>query len=132
MFHWKDGWFFERMPNDSVMITKRKDAGMESPIVTREIIPSEGWASVVASVSIKGESDRRWFKALDFHNGRDRLQELYPRAFKLMDNQKSFLVVASHEPYYKKVYEMIREQETQQSTWTDEDERIYQACVSSI
>jgi hypothetical protein len=67
MFHWRDGWFFERMPNGSVMITKRKDAGMESPIITREIIPPEEWASIVASVSIKGERDRRWYTALDFH-----------------------------------------------------------------
>lgn len=71
MFHWKDGWFFERMSNGAVMITKRKDGGMESPIVTREIIPPEEWASVVASVSLGGENDRRWFKALDFHNGRE-------------------------------------------------------------
>lgn len=67
MFHWRDGWFFERMPDGSVMITKRKDAGLESPIITREIIPPGEWASIVASVSIKGENDRRWYTALDFH-----------------------------------------------------------------
>jgi hypothetical protein len=69
MFHWKDGWFFERLPNGSVMITKRKDGGLESPIITREVIPPEEWASVVASVSKHGDFNPYYQQALDFHNG---------------------------------------------------------------
>ncbi len=56
------------------------------------------------------------------------LEESYPRAFKLMRNNKHFLVIASHEPYYLKAYEMIREQEMKQGTWTDEDEALYKAA----
>lgn len=69
MFHLKEGWFFERLPNGSVMVTKRTDAGLESPIVTRMIVPPEEWASVVASVSAGGEFNGRWQAALDFHSG---------------------------------------------------------------
>jgi hypothetical protein len=74
MFHLKEGWFFERLSDGSVMVTKRKDAGMESPIITRMIVPPEEWASVVASVSAGNEFNGRWKAALDFHSG------LTPRA----------------------------------------------------
>ncbi|MCI0553693.1 MAG: hypothetical protein L0287_22325 [Anaerolineae bacterium] len=69
MFHLKEGWFFERLPNGSVMVTKRKDAGLESPIITRIVVLPEEWASVVAAVSAAGEFNGRWQKALDFHSG---------------------------------------------------------------
>lgn len=55
-----------------------------------------------------------------------RLRELYPRAFKLMDKGKYFVVVAFDEPYFLKVYAMIREQEKLIGRWTDEDEKVYQ------
>lgn len=69
MFHLKEGWFFERLSDGSVMVTKRKDAGSESPIITRMIVPPNEWASVVASVSAGGELNGRWKSALDFHSG---------------------------------------------------------------
>lgn len=55
-----------------------------------------------------------------------RLRELYPRAFKLMDKGKYFVVVAFDEPYFMKVYAMIREQEIKIGRWTEEDEKVYQ------
>ena len=55
-----------------------------------------------------------------------RLRELYPRAFKLMDKGKYFVVVAFDEPYFLKVYSMIREQEKLIGRWTEEDEMVYQ------
>ena len=69
MFHLKEGWYFERLSDGSVMVTKRKDAGLESPIVTRIVVPPEEWASVVASVSAGGEGNGGWKQALDFHSG---------------------------------------------------------------
>lgn len=69
MFHLKEGWFFERLSDGSVMVTKRKDAGLESPIISRIIVPPEEWASVVASVSAGNEFNGRWKQALDFHSG---------------------------------------------------------------
>jgi len=55
-----------------------------------------------------------------------RLRDLYPRVFKLMDKGKYFVVVAFDEPYFLKVYSMIREQEMKIGRWTDEDEKVYQ------
>jgi hypothetical protein len=67
MFHLKEGWFFQRLPDGSVMVTKRKDAGLESPIITRMVIPPEEWASVVSAVSAGGDANGRYQQALDFH-----------------------------------------------------------------
>ena len=55
-----------------------------------------------------------------------RLRDLYPRVFKLMDKGKYFVVVAFDEPYFLKVYAMIREQEMKIGRWTEEDEKVYQ------
>lgn len=54
------------------------------------------------------------------------LRKRYPRAFKLMDQGKDFLVIGKHEPYYQGAYRTIRINELAKGTWTDEDERIYQ------
>ena len=67
MFHLKNGWFFSRLPSGDVAIEKHKDANEKSPLVTFINVSPEEWASIVASVSIKGEADRRWYTALDFH-----------------------------------------------------------------
>jgi len=69
MFHCKDGWFFERYPKGGVAIIKRESANEQSPIVASIICTPEEWASVVASVSARGEGNRRWYVALDFHSG---------------------------------------------------------------
>jgi predicted amidophosphoribosyltransferase len=55
-----------------------------------------------------------------------RLRELYPRVFKLMDKGKYFVVVAFDEPYFLKVYSMIRDQEKKIGRWNEEDEKVYQ------
>ena len=55
-----------------------------------------------------------------------RLRRLYPRVFKLMDKGKYFVVVAFDEPYFLKVYSMIREQEKKIGRWNEEDEKVYQ------
>jgi len=57
--------------------------------------------------------------------------ELYPRAWKLMDERKIFVVVAFHEPYFRMVYEMIREEENRKGTWTEQDEHNYQVISST-
>src|SRR5574340_627276 len=39
------------------------------------------------------------------------LLESHPRAAKLMRNKKPFIVIAMDEPYFKKAYSMIRDEE---------------------
>lgn len=53
------------------------------------------------------------------------LRELYPRAFKLMDKKKYFIVVACDEPYFMDVYSMIRDNEIKIGRWDVEDEKVY-------
>ena len=53
------------------------------------------------------------------------IKSLYPLAYKLIAKKKSFIVVAIDEPYYKDVYEMIRDEEIKQDDWSDQDEEIF-------
>jgi ABC-type siderophore export system fused ATPase/permease subunit len=48
------------------------------------------------------------------------------RAGKLLKKGKFFLVVAEDEPYFRQVYEMIREHEKQIGRWTEEDEEQFE------
>ena len=54
------------------------------------------------------------------------LRELYPRAFKLMDKKKYFILVACDEPYFMEVYSLIRDNEIKKERWDAEDEKVYQ------
>lgn len=47
------------------------------------------------------------------------------RAGKLLKKGKFFLVVAEDEPYFKQVYQMIREREIEIGRWTEEDEEQF-------
>lgn len=58
------------------------------------------------------------------------LDMLYPRAMKLMSKNKKFLVVADDEPYFRTVYNLIREHEKEIGRWSEEDE--YNFLVSQV
>jgi hypothetical protein len=60
------------------------------------------------------------------------LENFHPRAMKLMRKKKNFIVIACDEPYFEMAYHQIKLEELLKGTWTEEDERIYQSCVSSI
>lgn len=67
-FHWQHGWFFERdRQTGAVRMTKRREAKDDAEIQCSAEIPADEWASIVASVSGKGESGERWNQALHFH-----------------------------------------------------------------
>lgn len=67
-FHNRDGWYYLRLADGHVRITKYADGGRDgAPIVTEIIIPPNEWASIVCSVSAAGETGERWNVALDFH-----------------------------------------------------------------
>lgn len=57
-FHWRNGIYFDRLPDGSVSITGVADA-----------IPAAEWASIVAAVSKAGETGETYRAALKFHNG---------------------------------------------------------------
>lgn len=67
MFHWNNGWFFERLKDDSVHIIKRETARDDAPIISEAVIPVHQWASVIAAVSLEGDTAQTWEKALVIH-----------------------------------------------------------------
>jgi len=50
---------------------------------------------------------------------------LSPRLSKVLASGKEFLLVTETEPYYLDVYRIIRQQEKEQGTWTQQDEERY-------
>jgi hypothetical protein len=68
VFHAKDGWFFERTDDSDVRIVKT-DGKLGGPTIVEGVLPTDTWASVVASVSVGGETLQTWQQALGFHNG---------------------------------------------------------------
>lgn len=98
-FHWKDGWYFTRLPNGDVLVTKRQvvqervflsggemrtlphrsapaythedEISSAPPFVELErlVIPADEWASIVASVSARGETAGTYDVARALHAG---------------------------------------------------------------
>lgn len=65
-FHAHSGWFFQGR-GGTVRIIKTQDAKDNSPIVAEGEFDAETWASIVASVSLDGETFNRFRDALFFH-----------------------------------------------------------------
>ncbi len=65
MFHWKNGWYFVRTADGSVSMTHHDEG---KPDDVQETIPAESWASIVAAVSVRGDTRETWLEALALHN----------------------------------------------------------------
>jgi hypothetical protein len=68
------------------------------------------------------------------NNGRmtaklDHARKFHPRAMKLIEKEKNFVVVACDEPYFNDVYFRVKIQEMANGSWTDEDEKKYREMV---
>jgi hypothetical protein len=63
VFHHKDGWYFGRLHDGSVLIQKR---GLDGGIL-EHVIDVDSWASIVAAVSVSGETRESWQLARVFH-----------------------------------------------------------------
>lgn len=70
-FHAHDGWFFERLANGDVRVTRRAGAHPEGKILNEFVAEKDEWASIVASVSAGGEEHGRFYAAQRFHAGTD-------------------------------------------------------------
>jgi hypothetical protein len=67
MFHAKDGLFFEGDRDGNVVVELHDKASYEATQISRiELTPNE-WASVVASVSKRGETSATWNEAMNYH-----------------------------------------------------------------
>lgn len=67
MFHSKEGWFWKRLDDGSVLTQLRQDAVEDGKILAEHVIDASGWASIIASVSLGGEEHERFYAAGDFH-----------------------------------------------------------------
>ncbi len=69
MFHFKDGWFFERNPDGSVRVLKMSDATGQAVKVSEANIDPDAWASIVSFVSAEGDrfSPEVWGAVKEFH-----------------------------------------------------------------
>ncbi len=68
MIHFHDGLSFGRLPNGSVVIVKTENSGGVDIELFRTVIDPNGWASLIASVSLGGEGQGRFYAAQKFHN----------------------------------------------------------------
>lgn len=72
IFYLEKGWTFQRTESGGVLIKKHANDNPDDPEVVEQIeMDDSGWASVVSSVSAKGEEDGRFYTALNFHRGED-------------------------------------------------------------
>jgi hypothetical protein len=67
--HLADGLYFEQLHNGGVRITKYESGHEGSTVLFQQDIDSDGWASVIATMSYYGEIDSGFYRALNFHTG---------------------------------------------------------------
>lgn len=67
MYHWQNGWYFERLENGEVHIFKKTEPDV--PVIPQMYIPANEWASIVASVSKDGENSSTYTAAENLHSG---------------------------------------------------------------
>lgn len=61
IYHWRDEWMFERGDDGNVIIHNTR-------LLERHlVIPPNEWASIIASVSAKGETGEQFSAAEAFH-----------------------------------------------------------------
>ena len=90
-------------------------------------VVGENWAEVISdevqthlNLAMERASD-----AIEIVHHLEDVVKSHPRAFRLMEKEKYFIVIAHDEPYFIAAYNLIRQREMQMGRWTDEDELIY-------
>lgn len=76
MYHWKNGWYFGRNGDGSVLMAHHEEG---KPDDVQETIPENEWASIVAAVSVYGDVQDAWHAARDLHNGNPVVTPQWPR-----------------------------------------------------
>lgn len=66
-FHARGGWLFRREPFGSVTIEKRTNDRAQNPEMNVSF-DADTWASIVATVSARGDNATTHAEALRFHN----------------------------------------------------------------
>lgn len=66
-FHWRDGWFFERLPDGSVWVRRHYKQGASDLYDISLTIPPAEWGSIVAAVSCQTDQSDAYRTAIGFH-----------------------------------------------------------------
>ena len=68
MSHYKDGIYFTKEIDGGVRITVKESAHIDAERIQNDIlIDSDGWCSIIASMSASGETSEKWEEAIKFH-----------------------------------------------------------------
>lgn len=66
MFHLQDNIYFERQQDGRIRIVVRNGLNVEGPIIKDTTTEPEGFASVMATMSARGEDLRSWEEACEY------------------------------------------------------------------
>lgn len=69
MYHWRDGWYFNRETDGSVTVLKREQVAHDRLALRLPVarIPASEWASIVAAVSKSGDTGEQFRRAEELH-----------------------------------------------------------------
>ena len=71
MFHLREGFFYERMPEGQIHIVHAMTVEGLPKVVGDITVPDNEWASVMASTSYRGETRETWIEALKYLSGNE-------------------------------------------------------------
>lgn len=66
MFHLQNNVYFERQPDGLIRIVVREGNQADAPIIKDTTTAPEGFASVMATMSARGETGETWREACDY------------------------------------------------------------------
>lgn len=66
-FHYRDGWYFERLEDGSVLITYPVKI-LDDEKIMKFRIDGDSWASIVAAVTPTGDNAETFDMAMRLHN----------------------------------------------------------------
>lgn len=66
-FHAHHGWYFRRNTDGSVTVEVAESAQEDAPLQVGSTFDPDTWASIVASVSSRGEDAATWRAARELH-----------------------------------------------------------------
>lgn len=99
-------------------------------IMTEQQTKMDAWGIVITDACMQRDMADAYVDELQ--TKLDRAKAFHPRATKLIEKEKPFLVVACDEPYYAVVYAEIRAREKRIGRWSPEDEIRFQKAIEKL
>lgn len=67
-FHFEGGLYFKRLADNRVQILIKESAHIHAPVFRKFVATDSEWASIIASVSMRGDDAHSHKEALELHN----------------------------------------------------------------